>query len=107
MLVDQHVVEKHLQTLPSDVHRCAHVLVESFRWRRELLAEDVENTLAANEADEVIVAGFWLGQGVTRGLVGLWKTQGDPRRGQGSRGRLAAQRAVAIQRVVALFEERA
>src|ERR1051325_963621 len=63
--LDQLLIDSDVESLRLDIDRCLHVLVGCFRWKSEFLTEQVEQTIAANEANEVVAAtlGPWQRQG--------------------------------------------
>jgi hypothetical protein len=61
VLVQKLIVEEYQEPLAFNVDGEPNVLVDGLRRCEELLAEDVEQAIAANESNEVIVATLRLG----------------------------------------------
>ncbi len=59
VFVDLLVVEEKAQPLLADIDGCTEVLVDSLGRHDELFPEDVQNSIAANETNEVVSPRFW------------------------------------------------
>ena len=74
MFVDLFVIKEQAQPLLAHVDSCAEVFVDSLRRHEELLSKDVQQSIAANEADEVISAFFWFWQRVCGRFLAGWES---------------------------------
>src|SRR5260370_2509125 len=96
-------VDKHL--LPGRVNRGDKVLVNRFRRQRELLAENIQQPVTADETHHMITAGFGLRQRVAWGGVRIRKANQVPTLLKHRQRRFPFQLAIAIPTVVLLLKE--
>src|SRR5215831_11264652 len=102
-LVNGHSVHHHAESLPSYVNGCDHIFVHCFRGQTEFLAEDVQQTIAANETHQVIKTAAWLGQRMPWSQR-RFRTSNSDRAQSHLRG-ASLQLGIAISGVVLLFKE--
>lgn len=78
MLVQEMILEKDPESLLGHIDGQTHVFVGGLWRREELLPEDVEQTVAANEANQVISPLLGLGQRIARRSVSSGKRSLTP-----------------------------
>ncbi len=107
MLIHQGLAEEDREPLPADVDGESDVFVDGLRRRLERFTEDIEEAVAADEADKVIaptlrlrkwIAGrFGIGRETELGTAGLERSEWG----------LSTELAVPIPAVVAFLEAEA
>src|SRR3954468_2427966 len=95
-LFNNRLIHSDAEFLPRHIDSRYHIFVDRFGRQAEFFAEDIQQTIAANEAHQMITAAIRLRQGMLWRLGSSWQTELLILLGQCQLGRTTLQFRIAI-----------